>query len=185
MPVATFRFYEELNENLPVHKRKIDFEQEFQKGSSLKDIIELFDVPCGDIDLILVNGRTVDFEYVIDEGDRVSVYPVFERFDIQEITSLIGRPLRRLKFIVDSNLEKLAVQMNELNLDTYFNPKLTKERVLEMSRIERRILITMSPNFFDSKNIDRIIIVDSAPVSEQVTQITDSLFLTDKADGSR
>ena len=41
MPTGTFRFYEELNEFLPKHRNKVDFEAEFNGRKSIKDIIKI------------------------------------------------------------------------------------------------------------------------------------------------
>jgi len=92
MPTGTFRFYEELNDFLPNNRKKVDFEATFNGGKSIKDIIEEFGVPPVAVDLILVNGKSVDFNYIIKDGDRVSVYPVFESFNIQNVSLLKDSP---------------------------------------------------------------------------------------------
>ena len=46
-------------------------------------MIEALGVPHTEIDLILINGRSVDFTYILQDGDRVSVYPVFESLNIE------------------------------------------------------------------------------------------------------
>jgi len=40
MPKGIFRFYEELSDFLPKHRRKTDFEAEFKGKRSIKDMIE-------------------------------------------------------------------------------------------------------------------------------------------------
>ena len=61
MAKGTFRFYEELNNFLPKRRKKVDFEAEFNKRKSIEDIIEEFGVPSTNVDLILINGKSVDF----------------------------------------------------------------------------------------------------------------------------
>ena len=88
------RFYEELNDFLPPEWRKIAFQHHFKQPGSIKDMIEALGVPHTEIDLILINGRSVDFGYLVQDGDRISVYPVFESLDIAPVTRLrpeIGR----------------------------------------------------------------------------------------------
>ena len=58
---VTFRFYEELNDFLPPEKRKVRFKHQFIDRASVKDMIESLGVPHTEIDLILVNGNSVDF----------------------------------------------------------------------------------------------------------------------------
>jgi len=36
-------------------------------------------VPQGEVDLILVNGESVNFNYRLQHEDKVSVYPIFEK----------------------------------------------------------------------------------------------------------
>ncbi len=74
MPKATFRFYEELNDFLPKHKRKTDFEVKFKGKRSIKYMIEALGVRHTEIDLVLVDGNSVDFNYILQDENRVSAY---------------------------------------------------------------------------------------------------------------
>ena len=89
----TIRFYEELNDFLPEDRRKRDISFSFSGRRSIKDLIESFGVPHVEINLILVNGESVDFSYIVKDGDRISVYPVFETLSIKEVTRLHPSPL--------------------------------------------------------------------------------------------
>ncbi|MDZ7625542.1 MAG: hypothetical protein U5J96_14000 [Ignavibacteriaceae bacterium] len=82
------RFYEELNDFLPEEKKKKRFTHQFIDRTSVKDLIESLGVPHTEVDLILVNGKSVNFKYLIDDGDDISVYPVFESFDITDVQHL-------------------------------------------------------------------------------------------------
>jgi hypothetical protein len=91
---ATFRFYEELNDHLPEETRKKELRLRFSKLTTIKEAIECLRVPPAEVDLVLVNGRSVSLDYLLEGGDRVSVYPIFERFDISSITRVRERPLK-------------------------------------------------------------------------------------------
>ena len=67
MAEAIFRFYEELNDFLPRHRRKTDFVLTSTDKRSIKDAIESLGVPHTEIDLILVNGKSVDFKYILQD----------------------------------------------------------------------------------------------------------------------
>jgi hypothetical protein len=56
MAKAIFRFYEELNDFLPQHRRKQDFEVEFEGKRSVKDMVEILGIHLSEIDLVLANG---------------------------------------------------------------------------------------------------------------------------------
>jgi hypothetical protein len=94
MSHAYFRFYAELNDFLPPDKKYQLFVHPFDDRTSIKEMVESLGVPPTEIDLILVQGESVDFSYEIQDEDRISVYPIFETFDITPLVRLRPRPLR-------------------------------------------------------------------------------------------
>ena len=70
MKTVYFRFYEELNDFLPKEKRKKRFEHIFIDRTSVKDMIESLGVPHAEIDLILVNGKSVNFNHIVEDKDE-------------------------------------------------------------------------------------------------------------------
>ena len=111
MPEATFRFYEELNDLLPMAKRKKEFSVSFPQGSTVKDVLASLGVPHTQVDLILINGEAENFSFPLKGGERVSAYPVFESFDIRSVRKPGSDSLRQLKFVADVHLGKLAKYM--------------------------------------------------------------------------
>jgi hypothetical protein len=71
------RFYAELNDFLPRWRRKRPTTCYFDVSGSVKDMIEALGVPHTEVDLILANDESVDFSYRVQDGDKISVYPVF------------------------------------------------------------------------------------------------------------
>ena len=63
MSQATLRFYAELNDFLPPEDRHRPVERPFHVRPSIKDLIEAAGVPHTEVDLVLVNGESVDFAY--------------------------------------------------------------------------------------------------------------------------
>jgi len=94
---ARFRFYEELNDCIPEGIRKVETPLWFSRPLTIKEAIESFGVRPDDVDLVLVNGVSVDFGYLLRDGDRVSVYPIFERFDISNIAKVREKPLKKIR----------------------------------------------------------------------------------------
>jgi len=142
MPVANFRFYAELNDFLPPERRFAEFAYGFLDVATVKDRIESFGVPHTEVDLILVNGRSVDFAYRVQDGDRISVYAVFEAFDISGLSRLRSEPLRDPRFVLDVHLGRLAGYLRMLGFDTQYQNRCADERLAEVSRHEHRILLT-------------------------------------------
>ncbi|HDH87561.1 MAG TPA: hypothetical protein ENF36_05890, partial [Desulfobacteraceae bacterium] len=50
-------------------------------------------VPPEEVDLVLVNSESVPFDHIILEGDKISIYPIFESLDISSVTRLRDKPL--------------------------------------------------------------------------------------------
>ncbi|MGQ9798590.1 MAG: Mut7-C RNAse domain-containing protein [Ignavibacterium sp.] len=139
---VSIRFYEELNDFLPKEKRKKRFTHNFIDRTSVKDLIESLGVPHTEIDLILVNGKSVDFNYLINDGDDISVYPVFESLDISDIQHLRAKPLRKPKFICDVHLGKLARNLRMFGIDVYYKNYLNDEEIVKISLAEKRTILT-------------------------------------------
>jgi len=114
---ASFRFYAELNDFLPPGLRRREIPYRFYGSPAVKDAIEALGVPHVEVDLILANGRSVGFDYRLQPGDRIAVYPVFESLDITPLVRLQGRPLRHPRFIADVHLGKLVRLLRLLGLD--------------------------------------------------------------------
>ena len=73
MPAVRVRFYAELGDFLPPERRGAEFEHGIAPGQTVKDFIEGLGVPHTEVDLILVNGVSVDFAHRVAAGDRISV----------------------------------------------------------------------------------------------------------------
>ena len=142
MPRAWFRFYAELNDFLAPERRFVEFPYEFLDIGTVKDRIESFGVPHTEVDLILVNGEAVDFAYRVRDGDRVSVYPMFEALDIAPVARLRREPLRDPRFVLDIHLGKLAAYLRMIGFDTLYRNCARDEELAAISRAERRILLT-------------------------------------------
>jgi uncharacterized protein with PIN domain len=139
---ARFRFYAELNDFLPPEKRMIAFDLPFQGRQTVKHLIESLGVPHTEVDLVLVNGESVDFARILEDGDQVSVYPVFEAFDIAPASRVRAHPLRQTRFVLDTHLGRLAGYLRMLGFDTLYRNDSTDEQLARTSSEEHRILLT-------------------------------------------
>lgn len=142
MAQAQLRFYEELNDFLAPGLRKVEFDHEFYRRASVKDMIESFGVPHTEVELILVNGVSVDFAYIVQNGDCISVYPTFESFDITPLIRLRPKPLRQPKFVVDTNLGQLARYLRLLGFDCLYRNDYDDGTVAIISSVHQRTVLT-------------------------------------------
>ena len=139
---ATFRFYEELNDFLPPERRKRAFTHAFHGTPAVKDAIEALGVPHPEIDLILVDGASVGFEHRLEGGERVAVYPMFERFDIAPLGRLRPEPLREPRFVLDVHLGKLARYLRLLGFDARYRNDFADPELVAIAADEHRVILT-------------------------------------------
>lgn len=174
---VTIRFYEELNFFLPEDKQKKDFSFKFKDRRSIKDLIEACGVPHVEVDLILVNGEPVSFSYIVQNLDRISVYPVFESLDISNVSRLRPLPLRDPKFVLDVHLNKLARKLRLLGFDVDYEKQRDDKTLATISEKENRILLTRDLQLLMRKNITHGLYVRNIIPSKQVTEIIKRLQL--------
>ena len=141
---AEFRFYEELNDFLPADQHKTSFRWPFFGTPSVKDVIQAIGVPHTAIDLVLVDGQSVDFCHRLRGGERVAVYPEFERLDISPVVRLRPRPLRNTRFILDTHLGKLARYLRMLGFDAAYDRDWDSAELIDLSLRQKRIILTRS-----------------------------------------
>ncbi len=177
MPTAEFRLYEELNDHLPASRRKRSFACTFKGTPAVKDLIEALGVPHTEIDLILVDGRSVRFSQRLKGGERVAVYPTFERFDIRPLHRLRPRPLRRTRFVADVHLGRLARYLRLLGFDTRYSRDLDDRTLVAISVRERRVLLTRDVGLLKHGILTRAYRVRSTDPERQVEEVVRALSL--------
>lgn len=177
MPKATFRFYEELNHFLPAEKRKRDFSVSFRQTRTVKDAIQSLGVPVTEVDLILVDGNSVDFSYPLQGGERISVYPVFESFDIRSSSHLRPVPLRQLTFVADVHLGELAKHLQLLGFDCLCYNDTDSKSLVDISVKQGRVLLTRSNTLLKHPDITRAILVRGTDPKEQAKEVLQRLDL--------
>jgi uncharacterized protein with PIN domain len=140
--VADLRFYAELNDFLPSEKQQRPMAYQFAGRPSIKDAIEACGVPHTEVDLIVVDGVSVGFDYHLRAGDRVAVYPVFESLDVSTEVRLRPEPLRRPSFILDGHLGKLARLLRMLGFDTLYCRDHKDSEIVRLAAAEQRTILT-------------------------------------------
>ena len=175
---AEFRFYEELNDFLTSAKRKQTIVYQFFGAPGIKDPIESLGIPHTEVELIIVNGRSVGFDYQLRDNDRVAVYPVFESFDVTPLVRLRERPLRKTRFVVDVNLGKLARWLRLLGFDTLYRNDYSDAELTAISVEKRRILLTRDRFLLRRKIITHAYWVRAHDPDEQIAEVLKRFDLT-------
>jgi uncharacterized protein with PIN domain len=115
---VTVRFYGPLNDFLPRARHGRRFVHRLRAPASVKDTIEALGVPHPEVDVILVNGRAVDFTARVDDHDDLAVYPPFTSIPLDGVTRVGVVPANPPRFAVDIHLSKLASWLRLAGLDT-------------------------------------------------------------------
>ena len=142
MSFVLLRFYAELNDFLRDAQKKTRFKIELNRRTSVKDLIESLGVPHTEVEIILANGLSVDFSYIVEDEDDISVYPMFESVDVTPILKLRDKPLRQTRFVLDCHLGRLARYLRQFGFDTLYRNDFTDDELALTSAQQNRILLT-------------------------------------------
>jgi len=181
MARAWFRFYAELNDFLPPARRAAAFEHEFAAPATVKDRIEALGVPHTEVDLILANSEAVDFDYRVGDGDRISVYPVFEAFDIAPVSRLRARPLREPRFVLDTHLGRLAAYLRMLGFDAAWRNHCDDAELARIAHDEHRILLTRDTGLLKRKAVTHGYFVRETNARRQMEEVVSRFHLAGRA----
>jgi len=177
MHKAYLRFYEELNDFLPEEKRKKRFIHQFIDRASVKDLIESLGVPHTEVDLILVNEKSVNFKYSINDGDDISVYPVFESFDISDVQHLRPKPLRKPKFVADVHLGRLTRYLRMLGIDVLYTNNFTDDEIVKISVKEKRTILTKDRGILKRNEVTHGYWIRSTKAEAQTEEVLERFHL--------
>jgi hypothetical protein len=167
----TIRFYEELNDFLSRELRKRDISHKINATSTVKDVIESFGVPHTEVDLILINGVSVGFGHIPLDGDRISVYPVFESFDVSNVTRLRPEPLRFPRFILDVHLGKLARKLRMIGFDAIYRNDLNDPEIISIASAEKRIILTRDIGILKHGAVAHGYFIRSQNIDKQIREV--------------
>lgn len=174
---AFFRFYAELNDFLTGGFRRKLVPYVFMVSPSVKDAIESLGVPHPEVDLVVVNGASVGFDYRVCDGDRVAVYPVFESVDISPVLKLRPRPLRKTIFVLDTHLGKLARLLRMLGFDSLYRKDYEDNEIIQLSVEEHRIILTRDVTLLKAGAVTHGYWIRSILPNEQVREVLDRFDL--------
>jgi hypothetical protein len=171
MPQAFFRFYSSLNDFLPPERRQIEFLRKIKDRGSIKDAIEALGVPHPEVELILVNGQSVGFNYLVQEGDHISVYPQFTSLEVSDVSLVQPEPLDEPRFVLDVHLGKLATYLRLLGFDALYRNDYDDDELAQISSEEQRILLTQDRGLLKRSKVTYGYSVRSGNPEEQTAEV--------------
>ncbi len=171
MPTVIARFYAELNDGLPPPYRMRDHIRVLDPGATVHDLLVSAGITEGAVDLILVNGESSGAHRVLFTGDRVSIYPVFESFDISSLSRVRPVPLRDPRFVLDAHLGKLASQLRMLGFDAAYRNDFRDEELIRISREESRLLLSRDRLLMNTPGLERAHLIRETDPAMQLAEV--------------
>ncbi|CAH0185936.1 hypothetical protein SRABI118_01368 [Massilia sp. Bi118] len=181
MVCATFRFYGNLNDFLPRERRQHDIATPCARMATTKHMIEALGVPHTEVELVLVNGEVSGLDLLLEEGDRVAVYPRFTRLDIADLAPAPMLPPGRLRFVADAHLGGLARLLRMAGFDTIYDNSLRGDQVEVLAVEEERMVLTRDRELLKRRTIAYGCYVRALKAQAQLREVFERLALAERA----
>lgn len=108
----------------------------------VKDLIEAQGIPHVEVDAILVNGRSTDFNTQLTDGDRIEVFDRAEEVSSSRVKKLKPAWEGPKRFVLDGHLGSLARDLRLLGIDAAYMNNTTDKNILSCSLRDHRIVLT-------------------------------------------
>jgi hypothetical protein len=142
MPTATFRVHGSLSDFIATARRGRPIVREFADSPGIKDVLQALGLPHPEVDLIVVNGRPVGFDYRLRPGDLVEVFGLDRPPEPSGASGLIPAPPDPPSFVLDGHLGRLARYLRMLGFDSLYAAGADDAELARQSGSEERILLT-------------------------------------------
>jgi len=181
MVTATFRFYDELNDFLARERRGHEFSTPCAREATTKHMIEALGVPHTEVELILVNGESTGLDTLLEEGDRIAVYPRFAKLDVAGLVQVRLLPPGRLRFVADAHLGGLARLLRMAGFDTIYDNGLRDEQVEALAMEEGRIVLTRDRELLKRRGVEYGAYVRALKAQAQLREMFERFGLAERA----
>jgi uncharacterized protein with PIN domain len=181
MVCATFRFYDELNDFLARERRGHDFSTPCAREATTKHMIEALGVPHTEVELILVNGESTGLDTLLEEGDRVAVYPRFSILDVADLVRVRQQPPGRMRFVADAHLGGLARLLRMAGFDTIYDNNLRDEAIESWAIEEQRVVLTRDRELLKRRGVEYGAYVRALKAQAQLREVFERFDLAERA----
>lgn len=167
---VTIRFYGDLNHFLPIELRNQAISYPFQDTPSIKHLIEAGGIPHTEVQSILANHISVDFTYLVKDGDWIEVFPADHQ----------SPPPVDPRFILDNHLGKLATYLRILGFDCIYRNDLQDSELVQISSQNGRILLTRDRRLLMHKVITTGYCIRTLDPNDQLVEVIHRFQLQEK-----
>lgn len=172
MTTVTFTFRHYLRQMLAKeHAGQASFKHCFARRASIKDVLESLGVPHPIIGGLTVNNKEFGFDYILRDNDTVEAAPLTPPVNPLEPHILRPEPLDRISFVADVNVGKLALHLRSLGFDTVYGVDARNGRLAEISRSEKRILLTRDVSLLKRKIVMHGYLPRAIDPTEQLVEV--------------
>ena len=171
MPTVQIRFHDELNDFLGRRNRQCPITVMIEHTPSVKDLIESLGIPHPEVDIIIVNGRSIDWGYLVRDGDTIGVFPPGGTSPAGPLVHLWPELQPEARFILDTHLGRLAGYLRMLGFDTLYRNDYHDQELALISATEDRILLTRDRGLLKRGIVVRGYYVRETSPRQQVLEI--------------
>ncbi|MCW8860441.1 MAG: Mut7-C ubiquitin/RNAse domain-containing protein [Deltaproteobacteria bacterium] len=177
---ADFRFWGRLSKLVAGAAGETAIAYRFRGSPAVKDSIEALGLPHTEVDMIVIFGRSVGFDYRLQADDQVEVFPfggeVARGGEVHLSPPLPDNPM----FILDVHLGKLARRLRMLGFDCRYRNDYTDSQVIELAQAEGLIILTRDRGILKHACVRQGYLIGSDQVDEQVLEVLDRYRLGNK-----
>ncbi|WP_421866931.1 Mut7-C RNAse domain-containing protein [Motiliproteus sp.] len=174
-----FRFYSGLNDFLPAEKKHRTLAFRFSGTPGLRDSIQAQRVPHVEVAFVLVNGQPQPAEYQLQPGDRIAVYPRFQRLIPESSKQWHPALPKPLRFILDVHLGKLCRHLRLLGFDTRWGNDYEDPFIIDTAVSEQRIVLTRDLGILKQARLPWGYFVRATDPTRQITEVADYFTLNE------
>ncbi len=137
----------------------------------------MYGVPHTEVDLILANGEPVEFSFRIQDGDRISIFPLFRSLDIGAIAHIERHAPER--FLLDGHLGRLAAYLRMLGFDTLCETHYGDEELVRISAEQDRTLLSRNRGLLKRSVVKNAYLIRETQPLRQLVEVTHRFRLRD------
>jgi uncharacterized protein with PIN domain len=171
MPAVRVRFHGCLNDFVRRRDRQRPLVAAIAHTPSVKDLIESLGVPHPEVDVITVDGRSVDFGYLVRGDNQIEVFPPGAAPALSPLLHLWPALQSVARFVLDTHLGRLAGYLRMLGFDTLYRNDYRDEELAALSSGEDRILLTRDRGLLKRGIVVRGYYVRETNPRQQVVEI--------------
>ena len=124
-----------------LRSKKSTVERKLGERTSVKDAIEACGVPHTEVDLILANGKPVNFGAILIQDTVVDIYPAgHQRSPLSPEDRLQVHNIE--KFVADGHLGKLVRDLRLLGIDVAYDRDAEDRQLIKTATSQERALLT-------------------------------------------